>query len=495
MKPSLHHKNRKKYNWLLYDLSDKYLREYIPLYKGVMLDLGCADKPFEAFFTQYVDKYIGVDWTNCLHGSKADIEADLNEKIPLEDAFADTIVSLNVLEHLYNPQGFLKESYRILKDDGAIILHVPFQWWVHEVPHDYFRYTPYGLRYLLTQAGYTDIKVQPVAGFFTTILMKINYFSLRAIKGSQLRRIVMENLLKPLWYINQKMASFLDKMHRGWSLEAQSFFVVAKKKVAKNQNTNKKIIASLTTYGERIKTVEVAIKSIIEQEKKADKIVLWLAEDAFSLENIPQSLKKLHDDHLIDIKFCKDIKSYKKLIPTLNHYKDEIIITFDDDVIYNKTLIKKLYEEHLKYPNTILCGRGHKMLFSSKKILPYRKWTHSSDDFMENYDVFPTGVGGVLYPPNCFYKDIQNEELFMSLAPNADDIWFKAMSLLKNRKSKIINQNNKEFSIQNEIANTQENALYLKNVNEGLNDIYLEKVFAYYDLNNKFKKNHLKVLQ
>ena len=466
---------------MLYNLSDKYLVEYIPFYKGTMLDLGCADKPFEEFFTQYTDKYIGVDWTNCLHGSKADIVADLNKTLPIKDNFADTIVSLNVLEHLYNPQGFLKESYRVLKDDGTIILHIPFQWWVHEAPHDYFRYTPYGLRYILSEAGYTDIKVQPLAGFFTTILMKINYFSLKAIKGSKFKQKIVESLLKPFWYINQKLAPILDNMHRGWSLEAYSFFVVAKKKIIKEQDSDKKIIASLTTYGKRINTIEIAINSILKQEKKVDKILLWLAEDEFNFENIPNNLKKLHNDNQIEIKFCKDIKSYKKLIPTLDLYKDEIIITFDDDVVYNKSLIKKLYEEHLKYPDTIICARGHKMLFNSQKdILPYKNWTFSSDDFMPSYDIFPTGVGGILYPPNCFYKDIQNEELFMSLAPNADDIWFKAMSLLNNRKSKIINQNNKEFSNITTIDNTQENALYLKNVNQGMNDICLNKVFKFY---------------
>ena len=88
---------------------------------------------------------------------------------------------------------------------------------------------------------------------------------------------------------------------------------------------------------------------------------------------------------------------------------------------------------------------------------------------------------------NEAYKDIQNEELFMSLAPNADDIWFKAMTLLNNRKSKILNQNNKEFSKQNLIETTQENALFLQNKNQGLNDIYLDKVFKFYSLDEKIK--------
>ncbi|RXJ82200.1 bifunctional 2-polyprenyl-6-hydroxyphenol methylase/3-demethylubiquinol 3-O-methyltransferase UbiG [Arcobacter sp. F2176] len=228
--PSKNHTNRKAYNWLLYDQADKYLIEYIPFYKGVMLDLGCADKPFEEFFRQYVDEYIGVDWSNTIHNNKADIVSDLNKRIDLEDAYADTIVSLNVLEHLCEPQVFLNECHRLLKNDGTLILHIPFQWWIHEHPYDYFRYTPYGLRYLLNNAGFLDIHIQPSSGFFTTILLKINYFTQRAIKGSKLRKKVIKGILMPIWWLNQKLAPKLDNMHRGWSLEAQSFFVIAKKK-------------------------------------------------------------------------------------------------------------------------------------------------------------------------------------------------------------------------------------------------------------------------
>lgn len=489
-KPSKNHNNKKEYNWLLYDLSDKFLIEYIPFYKGIMLDLGCADKPYEEFFRQYVDSYIGIDWDNTLHNSKADIVSDLNKRIEIESNYADTIISLNVLEHLYNPQLFLNETYRILKQDGALILHIPFQWWIHEAPHDYFRYTPYGLRYLLNNAGYQDIHIQPVSGFFTTILMKINYFSLKAIKGSPLKQKLLKNLLKPFWYVNQKLAPKLDNMHRGWSLETQSFFVVAQKKEKRIENSDKKIIASLTSYGERINSVHLAIETILNQSMPVDKLILWLAEDEFNFDNLPNNLEILYKKNLIEIKFCKDIKSYKKLIPTLKLYSDEIIITFDDDVFYDKELVEKLYEEYLKYPETIHCGRGHKILFDSKKnILPYSEWNQKSDNHLEDYDIFPTGAGGILYPPNCFHKDIYDETLFLNLAPNADDIWFKAMTLLNDRKSKILSQNYKQYANIVTIEGTQENSLYFKNLYEGLNDKYLKDVFNHYNLHKKLKNN------
>lgn len=234
MKPSQNHLNKKVYNWLLYDQADKYLLEYSKYYKGTLLDLGCADKPYEKFFKQYVARYIGVDWSNTIHNSKADIIADLNKKIEIKDNYADTIISLNVLEHLYEPQIFLNESYRLLKDGGYMIVHVPFQWRIHEIPHDYFRYTPYGLKYLFEKAGFADVKVQPTCGFYTTIFLKINYFSLRLTRGSWIQRKIIPYILMPFWYTAQKVAPKLDSLHRGWSPEAQSFFVVAKKAVQRD---------------------------------------------------------------------------------------------------------------------------------------------------------------------------------------------------------------------------------------------------------------------
>ena len=85
---------------------------------------------------------------------------------------------------------------------------MPWQWWIHEAPHDYFRYTPYGLRYLLTQAGFRDITIEPQSGFFSMWVNKLNYFSLRAcVKGSPRRRWVVRRCLTPLWYLGQRVCA------------------------------------------------------------------------------------------------------------------------------------------------------------------------------------------------------------------------------------------------------------------------------------------------
>jgi len=229
MTPSKFHTNRGFHNWLIYDIGDKFLEKYSKYIRGHLVDLGCGEAPYKEYFLQFADKYTGVDWPNTFHNLKADVISDLNKKIELPDSIADTVISLSVMEHLCEPQIFLNEAYRILKPLGVIILQVPWQWWVHEAPYDYFRFTPYGLKYMFEKAGFVDIKVEATTGFFTMWILKINYFSLRFIKGPKPLRWLIKSILIPYWTIGQVLAPYLDKLDKNWSLETAGYFVIARK--------------------------------------------------------------------------------------------------------------------------------------------------------------------------------------------------------------------------------------------------------------------------
>ncbi|MBK2106450.1 class I SAM-dependent methyltransferase [Francisella philomiragia] len=230
MKRSKKHTNRKLHNWIIYKIGDKFRAKYSKYYKGQLVDLGCGEAPYRDYFLQYADSYIGVDWTKTLHNSKADIVSNLNEKIDLRDKFADTIISLSVMEHLCEPQVFLNESFRVLKDDGVMILQVPWQWLIHEAPHDYFRYTPYGLKYLFGKAGFKNVEIEAQSGFFTMWIVKMNYFTLRLIRGPKLLRKMIKAILVPFWMIGQTLAPYLDKLDKNWLAESQGYYVIARKK-------------------------------------------------------------------------------------------------------------------------------------------------------------------------------------------------------------------------------------------------------------------------
>ena len=118
------------------------------------------------------------------------------------------------------------------------------------------------------------------------------------------------------------------------------------------------LIISLTSYPPRINTINLTIKSLLNQSLKADKVILWLAPEQFpNKENdLPQNLTNLCN-YGLTIDWYHDIKSYKKLIPTLRKYPDAIIATVDDDAIYPYQWLEKLYISYLKYPKNIQAHR------------------------------------------------------------------------------------------------------------------------------------------
>lgn len=228
--PSILHKNNQRHNWIVYKIMDKFLCKYSFMFKGKIYDLGCGETPYRTFLLSFANKYIGVDWGNSLHNLNADIIADLNKPLPIESEVADTIFSISVIEHLYNPQMMLNEAFRILKPGGNIILQVPWQWGIHEAPYDYFRFSPYALKFMFEQAGFSILSIEPTAGFFTTFILKFNYFTLRIInRQKRIMRGILKLFFVPLWYINQTIAPSFDKLDKDWSIETQGYFITAKK--------------------------------------------------------------------------------------------------------------------------------------------------------------------------------------------------------------------------------------------------------------------------
>jgi SAM-dependent methyltransferase len=133
---------------------------------GTMLDVGCGSKPWAPLFAPHVAEHLGVD----IAGDRVDIVADAY-RVPLEDASVDTVLLTEVLEHLEDPARALCEAHRLLRPGGGVILTTPLLFPVHGASRDFYRYTPHGLEYLLREAGFEQVSVQPLSGQWTTIAM------------------------------------------------------------------------------------------------------------------------------------------------------------------------------------------------------------------------------------------------------------------------------------------------------------------------------------
>ena len=243
------------------------------------------------------------------------------------------------------------------------------------------------------------------------------------------------------------------------------------------------IIVSLTSYSERFDELSLAIYSLLMQSVKPDRIILWFSDEYNDLMELPYEITRYIKNGL-EIRFVKDIKSYTKIIYALKEFSDSIIVTADDDIYYPKNWLANLYYSYISYPNDIQVHRAHRVLLNNKEIIPYEKWEKHVSEESARFDNFLTGVGGVLYPPNCFKKEVLREDLFLKLAPTADDVWLWVMALLSNRKIRVVKNHIKTLASLNiirQLFNTSRN-LYQKN-SRGGNDKQINAILEFYRLN------------
>ena len=213
--------------------------------------------------------------------------------------------------------------------------------------------------------------------------------------------------------------------------------------INKTENRERKIIVSLTSFPQRFDDLKYTLYSLLNQTLKPDKIILWLADS-----QVPYKENELSNEILnfinygLEIEWCNDIKSYKKLIPALKKYPNDVIITFDDDIYYDEHCVELLYKSYLENKNMIHCHRAHLVKIDNDVIdTDYKNWKKSISNVEPSLLNFATGCAGILYPPHSLYKDVVDESKFTKVAPYADDVWFWAMAVMNKTKINVIKNN------------------------------------------------------
>jgi len=246
----------------------------------------------------------------------------------------------------------------------------------------------------------------------------------------------------------------------------------------------KQLIVSFTSYPLRMNELHYTIYSLVNQELKPDKLLLWLSYEEFpNLEDdIPESVLRFKD-HGLEIRWCNNIYSYKKLIPTLSEYPNDIIVTVDDDVFYPRNWLKKLFETHTKNPKEIIVHRARNMkLIDNYMFKEYTSWDLIKEESEHSYLTFMTGAGGILYPPESLHEYVFNQEQFLDLCRYGDDIWFWAMAILNRTKFKVVDDPFYDLIYINparEVHLIKEETLWSNN-RQGSNDRQLKAVIKHF---------------
>lgn len=154
---------------------------------GTLVDVGCGNGRLRHALPSSV-RYVGIDYPTTValgYSGTADILGDA-AALPIADASVDVVALLDVLEHLPDPALAVAEAARILREGGRCLVHVPFLYPLHDAPHDYQRWTQYGLIHLFSSSRFAvqeiSVTTHPVASASALLSLAMAQGALSALQ-------------------------------------------------------------------------------------------------------------------------------------------------------------------------------------------------------------------------------------------------------------------------------------------------------------------------
>lgn len=273
----------------------------------------------------------------------------------------------------------------------------------------------------------------------------------------------------------------LRRIGRAWRALAANVMIRLPLFIFRSSPREPDIVVSLTSFPGRIDTLWMSLESIYRQKVAPERVVLVLSADEFPGGQIPPSVSGFASRGLEIIFHEGNIRSFKKLIPLLDTYSGKVIVTADDDVIYPRSWLQQLVKAHNDRPDYVLGHRGASINTTDTAVAPYTNWARATRETPSSL-IFLTGMGGILYPPGALPAIAGDASLAMELCPTADDIWFKAMTLLNEAPVAKISKNPGNFPV---VRSAQKLALHHENVQAGQNDSQFRAVMDHFKLWDK----------
>jgi SAM-dependent methyltransferase len=166
-----------------------------PRITGKVLDVGCGNKPYMSLYR--AEEYVGleIDSPENRAAKAADYYYD-GERFPFDPQSFDSVVSNQVFEHVRDPDQFLREISRVLRDDGLVLITAPFVWDEHEQPHDYTRYSSFGMTSILDRHGFEVIELRKSMDDIRIVFQLLGaYIYKKTLTQSRLMNLLLTVLL------------------------------------------------------------------------------------------------------------------------------------------------------------------------------------------------------------------------------------------------------------------------------------------------------------
>ncbi|MBU2984942.1 glycosyltransferase family 2 protein [Saccharophagus degradans] len=187
------------------------------------------------------------------------------------------------------------------------------------------------------------------------------------------------------------------------------------------------LVISLTSIESRLARLDLTIRSLLAQDMAATKVMLWLHHSLKA--KLPAKLLALVGQRF-EIHYSNETCSHRKLVETLRLNFEQTVVTCDDDVMYPTDWLRRLVDAHIAFPNCIVAHECREINYDEQgKLQPYSQWNSAAPN-SSKANTLAIGYGGVLYPPKALPVQVLDRAEYDRLAPRADDLWFKAMSLL-----------------------------------------------------------------
>lgn len=238
------------------------------------------------------------------------------------------------------------------------------------------------------------------------------------------------------------------------------------------------VVVSLTSYGQRLRVVHLAIESIAGGRVRPQRLILWTEEESI-VTDPPAPLARLRHRGL-EILPTTDWGPHKKYYPyaaSLEHHELPLV-TADDDVCYGRRWLELLLAAHADHPANVIAHRAHRITLVDGRILPYAQW-ESPDRGETGPRIFATGISGVLYPPRVLDTLREAGTAFTECAPFADDVWLHANTLRSGTSARPVFDGATTYR---SVPGTSLGGLRAKNVLAGGNDAQIQATYRAEDV-------------